>query len=83
MCMEASSERPLIPSFRYRALTVDDAKQLLVLHWCYKQENGEDAPDGAQCECLLKAMEECRITFYGCFDEERLVGMCAVRCGSV
>lgn len=64
-----------------RRLTAADMPELSALHRRYKQEIGEEAPDGQAMEKLQAAINEERILFYGCEQRGQLVGICSVTCG--
>ncbi|MBE6759589.1 MAG: GNAT family N-acetyltransferase [Ruminococcaceae bacterium] len=59
-------------------ITQEHMNGLIVLQRGYKQEIGESAPGEEDFERLLRAMENGQIVFFGCIENDRLVGCCSI-----
>ncbi|MBR4905645.1 MAG: GNAT family N-acetyltransferase [Clostridia bacterium] len=59
-------------------LTNEDFVALVPLHIAYKEAIGEDAPSSSDLCALKNAIEDGRILFFGCRENDRLVGCCSV-----
>ena len=56
----------------------EDFDALLPLHAAYKKAIGEDAPSVDDLASLRRAIEDGQILFFGCREDDRLVGCCSV-----
>lgn len=73
--IEYNIRRHCIELFR---LTGADFDALIPLHIAYKSEIGEDMPSPDALQMLRSAIERGSILFYGCCEDDRLVGCCSV-----
>lgn len=55
-----------------------DFDAFIPLHIAYKSEIGEDIPSSDALQMLRSALESGSILFYGCREDDRLVGCCSV-----
>ena len=65
----------------YKKIDASQIDSLWELQKQYKAEIGEDAPEDAAKERLVRAISEGRILFYGAWDGDSLVGCCSVTVG--
>ncbi|MBQ5960595.1 MAG: GNAT family N-acetyltransferase [Firmicutes bacterium] len=65
----------------YHIINASQINALWDLQKCYKAEIGEDEPCAEDKTSLAKAMADNKITFYGAWEENRLIGCCSVTIG--
>ena len=65
----------------YKRIDASQIDSLWELQKQYKAEIGEDAPEDAARERLVRAIREENILFYGAWEGDSLVGCCSVTVG--